>query len=200
MKLHKFEEDFQNLSVLTANYVGIPEDAVKRDYFIVSMLQKLQNSVFSNLCVFKGGASLSKCYPGSIDRFSEDIDLTFLPSEGFSRKQYSKALKKVEGIMTEGYRIEIIPGERNDKNKSAFVYFDDFDDIKVKLEIGSSIRPDPYSKKQMKTYIQEYLEHNKLFDLISEYELEEVTVNTLAIERTFLDKIMSVKRHALMPL
>ena len=34
-------------------------------------------------------------------------------------------------------------------------------------------------------------------DVITEYELEEVTVNTLAIERTFLDKVMAVKRHAI---
>lgn len=97
--------------------------------------------------------------------------------------------------MTEDYRIEIIPEERNDRNKSSFVFFDDDHDVKVKLEIGSSIRPDPYSKKGMKTYIQEYLEkHGMMYD-VSKYELEEVTINTLAIERTFLDKVMSVKRH-----
>lgn len=197
MRLHENEQDFQDLCRITADYIGIPEDAVKRDYYIVSMLQRLQKSEFFESCVFKGGTSLSKCYPGSIERFSEDIDLTFLPSEGLSRKQYDRVLKKVEKVMTEGYRIAIIREERNDHNKSSFVYFSDHDDIKIKLEIGSSIRPDPYSKREMKTYIQEYLEEQEMNDAISEYELEEVTVNTLAIERTFLDKVMAVKRHAI---
>lgn len=79
MKLHKNEEDFRNLCIITADYIGIPEEAIKRDYYIVSMLQKLQKSDFADCCVFKGGTSLSKCYPGSIERFSEDIDLTFIP-------------------------------------------------------------------------------------------------------------------------
>ena len=197
MKLHENKEDFQNLCTIIADYIGIPEDAVKRDYYIVSMLQKLQESEFADCCVFKGGTSLSKCYPGAIERFSEDIDLTFLPSDNLSKKQYDKRLKKIETIMTEGYQIEIIPEERNDRNKSSFVFFEDNSDIKVKLEIGSSIRPDPYSKRELKSYIQEYLEKQDMKDIISEYELKEVEVNTLAIERTFLDKVMSVKRHAI---
>lgn len=60
-----------------------------------------------------------------------------------------------------------------------------------------SVRPDPYSKKTLKTYIQEFLEqHNGTEDVIK-YELEEITLNVLNIERTFVDKLMSVKRHAI---
>lgn len=153
MRLHENNEDFRDLCSITADEVGIPEDAVRRDYYIVSMLQKLQQSDFAEQCVFKGGTSLSKCYPGSIERFSEDIDLTYLPSEGQSRKHIEKALKAIEKMMAEGYGMEKIEGERNDRNKSAFIYFDD--GLKVKLEIGSSVRPDPYAKKGMKTYIQD---------------------------------------------
>ena len=197
MKLHTREDDFQDLCILTSRYIGIPEDAVKRDYYIVCMLQKLQESDFADCCVFKGGTSLSKCYPGSIERFSEDIDLTFIPSDCLTDKQYAKELKNIERVMTEDYHIEIIPDERNNRNKSAFVYFDSNEDIKVKLEIGSSVRPDPYNERGLKIYIQEYLENNGLNDAINEFELEEVVVNTLAIERTFLDKVMAVKRHAI---
>lgn len=67
----------------------------------------------------------------------------------------------------------------------------------MKLEIGSSVRPDPYSKRVLKTYIQEYLEKQEMEDVIAEYELKEVVINVLAIEHTFLDKVMSVKRHAI---
>lgn len=197
MKLHTNEDDFQDLCILTSNYIGIPEDAVKRDYYIMSMLQKLERSEYAEFCVFKGGTSLSKCYPGSIERFSEDIDLTFISTYNLTEKQYAKELKQIERLMTEDYHIEIIPDERNNRNKSSFVYFNDDEDIKVKLEIGSSVRPDPYSKRGMKTYIQEYLEYNNLNEAVNDFELEEVIVNTLAIERTFLYKVMSVKRHAI---
>lgn len=62
--------------------------------------------------------------------------------------------------------------ERNDRNKSSFIFFDDDNDMKVKLEIGSSVRPDPYAKREMKTYIQEYLESQEMKAVIAEYELE----------------------------
>lgn len=184
---------------IVANYIGIPIDAVRRDYYIVLIMQNLQNSEYAEKCVFKGGTSLSKCYPGSINRFSEDIDLTFMPAEDMNNKKYSKALKQIENTITTGFFIEKIGAERNDRNKSAYVWPENEkkEVYQVKLEIGSSVRPDPFSKKSMKTYIQEYLEEKGMQDIIVEFNLQEVKVNTLDITRTFLDKVMSVKRHAI---
>ncbi|MCD8149020.1 MAG: nucleotidyl transferase AbiEii/AbiGii toxin family protein [Clostridiales bacterium] len=149
--------------------------------------------------MFKGGTSLSKCFPGTINRFSEDIDLTFIPSELLSNKKYSKSLKCVENAMTRGFQMQKIESERNDRNKSSYVWpeNEDREACRIKLEIGSSIRPDPFSKREMKTYIEEYLESAGMADAAAEFELEAVSVNTLDVTRTFLDKVMSVKRHAI---
>lgn len=199
MNLHNHKNDFDELIAIVANYMGIPADAVRRDYYIVQMMQNLQNSEFADNCVFKGGTSLSKCYPNSINRFSEDIDVTFIPNESYTDKKYSKALKQVEEVITHGYLTEKIDAERNSRNKSSYVWPTDEDKnaCRVKLEIGSSVRPDPYSRKTMKTYIQEYLEVQGIHEAIYEFELEEVRVNALDITRTFLDKVMAVKRHAI---
>lgn len=199
MKLHEHKEEFEELIAIVANHIGIPADAVRRDYYIVMLLKNLQDSEYADMCVFKGGTSLSKCYPGSINRFSEDIDLTFIPVSDLNNKKYSKALKRVEDTMVQGFQMEKIEAERNDRNKSAYVWpvDEDKDACRVKLEIGSSVRPDPYSRKELKTYIQEYLEEQGMQDAIQEFELETVSVNTLDITRTFLDKVMSVKRHAI---
>lgn len=199
MNLHKHKQEFEDLITIVANYIGIPIDAVRRDYYIVLIMQNLQNSEYAEKCVFKGGTSLSKCYPGSINRFSEDIDLTFMPAEDMNNKKYSKALKQIENTITTGFFIEKIGAERNDRNKSAYVWPENEkkEICQVKLEIGSSVRPDPFSKKSMKTYIQEYLEEKGMQDIIVEFNLKEVKVNTLDITRTFLDKVMSVKRHAI---
>lgn len=199
MNLHKHKQEFEDLITIVANYIGIPVDAVRRDYYIVLIMQNLQNSDYAEKCVFKGGTSLSKCYPGSINRFSEDIDLTFMPAEDMNNKKYSKTLKQIENTITTGFFIEKIGTERNDRNKSAYVWPENEkkEVCQVKLEIGSSVRPDPFSKKSMKTYIQEYLEEKGMQDIIVEFNLQEVRVNTLDITRTFLDKVMSVKRHAI---
>lgn len=195
MKLHEYKDDFDSLISIVANKLHIPESAVERDYYIVFLLKKLESSEYAEKCVFKGGTSLSKCYPGSIERFSEDIDLTFLGID-LSDNVCDKNIKKIEEIMTEGLQIKKIPEERFPRSKSMYVWFEN-EDNKVKLEIGSSVRPDPYSKKTFKSYIHEFLEEVGEKDDIIKYEFSSVTLNVLNIERTFIDKIMSVKRHAI---
>lgn len=195
MKLHEYRDEFRDLISIVAIKLHIPESAVERDYYIVLLLKNLEKSEYADKCVFKGGTSLSKCYPGSIERFSEDIDLTFLGMD-LSDKSCDKNIKKIEIIMTSGALVEKIGGERYPRSKSMYVWFLN-EDNKIKLEIGSSIRPDPYSKKTFKSYIHEFLEEQGALDDIQRFELASVTLNVLHIERTFIDKIMSVKRHAI---
>lgn len=195
MKLHEYPEEFRQLITLVAADMHLPESAIERDYYIVLLLKNLADSEYAEQCVFKGGTSLSKCYPGSIERFSEDIDLTFLGKD-LPPKVCDKMIKNIEKVMTISANTEKINSERSNISKSMYVWFDDIDN-KVKLEIGSSIRPDPYSKKTLKSYIHEFLETHNGQDDIARFELEDVTLNVLNIERTFIDKLMSVKRHAI---
>lgn len=198
MKLHQNQQDFEELIELTAQWRHIPSNAVRKDYFITLLLKNLADSEFVDSVVFKGGTSLSKCYPGSIERFSEDIDLTYIPEAGLSIKQINKALKAAEKLIIGDGKSEVVIEERNDRNKSSYVWFtDEYRNLeRIKLEIGSSVRPHPYERKTTKSYIQEFLESIGETDAIAEYELKEVTVNVLNVERTFIDKVMSVKRHA----
>ena len=195
MKLHVFPEEFQELITVVANDKHISESAVERDYYIVMMLKALADSPYAEQCVFKGGTSLSKCYPGSIDRFSEDIDLTFLGME-MEDKDCERSIKKIESVMSAGAQTEKINHKRFTRSKSMYVWFRDPAD-RIELEIGSTVRPDPYSKRTVKTYIHEFLESRGFEDDIIRFELTPVEINTLNIERTFIDKIMSVKRHAI---
>ena len=196
MPLHENKTEFRELITLAAREKHIPESAVERDYYIVQALRFLSESENADRCVFKGGTSLSKCYPGSIERFSEDIDLTYIPEDGMTDKQIERKLKAVEKAMTAGAETEIIPEERNARNKSVWFWHGSREN-KIKLEIGSSVRPEPYGVKTLKTYVQEYLETHGFEDAVREYGLTEIKVNVLNVERTFLDKIMSVKRHTI---
>ena len=194
MNLYNNKKVFNQLVTIVANKKNIPESAVRRDYLIVYILNKLSKSEFADKCVFKGGTSLSKCYPNSIERFSEDIDLTFLGMDK-SDNYCEKELKKIEELLSEGINVSKDTESRNKRNKSSYLWFDNESD-RIKLEIGCSVRPDPYSKMSFKSYIHEYLETTNQ-KYIKEFCLEEVTLFVLSIERTFIDKIMAVKRHAL---
>ena len=194
MNLHEHKKDFKELISIVANEMNLPEIAIEKDYLIVLLLNNLSKSDYASQCVFKGGTSLSKCYPHSIERFSEDIDLTFLGMEK-SDNYCDKTIKKIEQIIADKFSKLKINNERNKRNKSMFVWYEN-EQNKIKLEIGSSVKPEPYSKKTFKSYIHEYLEKNRP-ELIEKFKLSAVTLNVLNIERTFIDKIMSVKRHAL---
>lgn len=195
MKLHNYPDEFQELISVTAHERHIPESAVRRDYYIVMMLEALVDSPYGAQCVFKGGTSLSKCYPGSIERFSEDIDLTFLGMD-LPDKECDKTIKKIETVMSAGAKTEKIGKERFPRSKSMWVWFDNPAE-RVKLEIGSTVRPDPYSRKQVRTYIQEFLDTRGDTEAIMQFELSAVEINVLDIERTFIDKLMAVRRHAI---
>ncbi|WP_295160953.1 nucleotidyl transferase AbiEii/AbiGii toxin family protein [Selenomonas sp. AE3005] len=195
MKLHTDNETFSQLQRAAGDSLGLPFEAIKRDYYIVLLLARLADSPWAKECVFKGGTSLSKCYPESIKRFSEDIDLTYMAPADISDKQCSRRLKQIEKIMSAGFACQKNQEERNDRNKSLTIILDG--ESTVKLEIGSSVQPDPYAPKIIKTYIQEFLERENLPDVIDEYDLQGVCINVLSINRTFIDKVMAVKRHAI---
>lgn len=199
MKLHLDNETFEELIQVTSMHFGIPELAVRKDYFITIILKRLSNSDYKNNVVFKGGTSLSKCYPGSIERFSEDIDLTYIPYEAESNKQIDKTLKKIESMLTCETKWEKINEERSRRNKSARVYFekDLYSGTPIKLEIGSSVRSEPYVLRKMTSLIGEYLYSKSMEDVAREYSLESFHLNVLDITRTFIDKVMAVKRHAI---
>ena len=198
MRLHHDSQEFNELIELTSQRIHIPSSAVRKDYFITLILEHLAKSEYVDCVVFKGGTSLSKCYPNSIERFSEDIDLTYIPSENMSDSQIDRKLKSIEKTLIESASSEKVSSERNNRNKSSYVWFsDEYKDIeRVKLEIGSSVRPHPYSRKVLKSYVHDHLEVIRAFDAISQYQLVPIEVNVLDIERTFVDKLFSVKRHA----
>lgn len=198
MRLHKYDQEFKDLTAITAKHIGIPEKAVKRDYYIVMILENLANSAYADKCVFKGGTSLSKCFPGSIDRFSEDIDLTYIPNDMLTDNGYNRELKKMENILATGFDLIKIPNERYHRSKSSFLTLPDWEeDEKIKLEIGSSVMPNPFEQKCMHTYVQDYLLFKGMNEAIIEYDLHDIRISALCISRTFIDKIMSVKRHAI---
>ncbi|UUM12897.1 nucleotidyl transferase AbiEii/AbiGii toxin family protein [Clostridiaceae bacterium HFYG-1003] len=197
MLFHESKE-FEDLIGLTSKWRKIPSTAIRKDYFITEILSNIATCEYRDSLVFKGGTSLSKCYPGSIERFSEDIDLTYIPSGEININAIEKNLKKIEQCLIGSAFSEKNFTERNKRNKSCYIWFTlEHKAIeRVKLEIGSETKPHPFQKKIFNSYIQDYLESNNHSNDVMEFGLKSVTINVLNIERTFLDKVMAVKRHA----
>jgi len=87
----------QKQTVLTQckNIMGLPEQAVEKDYWVTVILQLIFDSELSKHIIFKGGTSLSK-NENLIERFSEDIDLAVNYAYfGLNDEPTKKQLKKL---------------------------------------------------------------------------------------------------------
>lgn len=112
--------------VQAANASGRPPHLLEKDIWVVWSLQHLFSAPYAPHLVFKGGTSLSKAY-GIIQRFSEDVDLTYdirtiaadligdadtpLPA---SRSQEKKWSKEIRSRLVEWIGTEVSPRLQND--------------------------------------------------------------------------------------
>lgn len=146
MNLHLNPSFFDVMATHTASFKGISISNIKRDYYIVKMLSNLAASPFANNCVFKGGTSLSKGYPGSIDRFSEDVDLNYLGS-ALSNGQCGRNIKEIETILSniEGTAFQKDIHKRYPRHKSSVLLLDGIEPIKLDIGSFSNSIPTPHA-------------------------------------------------------
>lgn len=90
MYLHHDKEAFEELVTATANEFHIPTNIIEKDYYVTLALRELSSRIEG--MVFKGGTSLSKCYQ-LLDRFSEDLDISYAASEVRMGRAASGSLK-----------------------------------------------------------------------------------------------------------
>ena len=97
MYLHKDDKELlRDIIVTVSERTGIDESIVEKDYYVTMILKELVQR--NPNVVFKGGTSLSKAYH-AIDRFSEDIDITFEEHLGEARI-IGSLLKAIRTIIT----------------------------------------------------------------------------------------------------
>lgn len=87
MYLHEDKEKFKELIEQVSEETGKTVVVIEKDYY-VTMILRLLSKELPNV-VFKGGTSLSKGFK-AINRFSEDIDITFDEHIGEARRKKLK--------------------------------------------------------------------------------------------------------------
>lgn len=87
MYLHNDRNLFAEALEEANTQTGIAKSIIEKDYYVTMILKLLAER--NPAIVFKGGTSLSKCFH-LIDRFSEDIDITFSEHIGAARRKKLK--------------------------------------------------------------------------------------------------------------
>lgn len=194
MYLHNDKELFNDIVALTAERIGQAQDIVEKDYYVTIILKKLSTCEYP-IC-FKGGTSLSKAY-GVIDRFSEDIDITFTEHLGENRRKKLKynILKPIADEL--GLEIANWDSIESDKDYNHYdmayssIIENPFLDTYVKLETALMSYAFPTVEHEISNYIYQALKDEEP-DLLEEYELTPFTMRVQSLERTLIDKIFAL--------
>jgi len=154
MTLHENKEAFSNAIRAASDHLGIREIFVEKDYWVTFLLKRLSLSEYADRVIFKGGTSLSKVFR-LIDRFSEDVDLAILKTEGQTETQIRILIRKVEKDLTMGLTELEMPGltsKQKNYRKTGYNYNRIVDEEnagiqnQLILEINSFADPVPFSK------------------------------------------------------
>ena len=197
MYLHRDRETFRDIIGQAADSSGRTPAVVEKDYYVTLILKLLSKQL--DHCVFKGGTSLSKGFH-VIDRFSEDIDITFKEHIGESRR---KKLKNVvlKGISEElGMPVANWEEIQSDRDYNAYLFSyesvfglqDDRLPQYVKLEIALGSYSFPTQTVEIRNYIGDYLEGRGRTDLAEQFSLGRFSMNLQSLERTYIDKVFAL--------
>lgn len=197
MYLHRDRETFRDIVGQAADSSGRTPAVVEKDYYVTLILKLLSEQL--DKCVFKGGTSLSKGFH-VVDRFSEDIDITFNEHIGESRR---KKLKNVvlKGISEElGMPVANWEDIQSDRDYNAYLFsyesvFELWDDRLpqyVKLETALGSYSFPTQVVEIRNYIGDYLEGRGRTDLAEQFSLGRFSMNLQSLERTYIDKVFAL--------
>ena len=203
MFLHENKDVFKELLTATAEYFSLSEDIVEKDYYVFLILKKL-NELYPD-AVFKGGTSLSKCYR-LINRFSEDIDITFTTAIPKSKRSQTIKHGVIEKIK-EYYHFNIpnftskeaggdceVP-KFHFKTPAIADYSQSQMDPKVTLEISYLSPCANPNRLPVSCYILDYIqkENIQIWDKIPDIEsLSTFEMNVQPMEITFIDKVYAL--------
>ena len=198
MNLHHDKEAFKELIIGAANELAIPGNIIEKDYYVTITLKSLSDKLED--MVFKGGTSLTKCYQ-LLDRFSEDIDLSYTAESGVPGDSRKRQLKKaVLSTMNEiDLDITNLDETRSRRNYNCYraaysSMYGQSDILKPELVVETyvALLPFPTARRMVDNYIYRFLRKINSLDLAEKYDLLPFEITTQTIERTLVDKIFAI--------
>lgn len=193
--LKKFIEDMS----IRAN---IDVDVIEKDYYVCLVLKELSKKQDYLKAYFKGGTAVYKILD-TMNRFSEDIDLTVkvLPEE--SNTKNKKRLKESAlGYKIEG--LELIKDECIDNKGSitgVYQYKSVYEDSEIPLQRAGKIQvestsftvSEPTEKYYIEPLIYKLANDKEKKILEEQFDVTKIEIEIIKLERMFIDKIFAAE-------
>ena len=196
MYLHDDRGLFSEVIAEINERTGITSSIIEKDYYVTMILKLLANAAPE--VVFKGGTSLSKCFH-LIDRFSEDIDITFTEHIGEARRK--KLKYSILKPISEELRMPIENWNSIESDKDYNYYLFQYRSVSefpvedilpgIRLETSLISYSFPTEKCEISSIIYETLK-TEMPELASQYGLHPFQMQVQSVSRTFIDKIFAL--------
>ena len=196
MYLHEDRELFKEVITNAAVHNNLAVAIVEKDYYVTMILKLLSQK--ADKVVFKGGTSLSKGFH-VLNRFSEDVDITFSEHIGEARRKKLKynVMKTVGEEL--GMSISNWDKVESDKDYNCYIFqYEPLDAYAgnslaegVRVETALASYSFPTEKRMIDSYVRQYLEKDNK-NLIDEFQLNLFEMNLQAISRTYIDKVFAL--------
>ena len=192
MYLHSNKERFLHILESVSKVSKIQADLIEKDYYVSLILKEIATA--SDKVVFKGGTSLSKALK-VINRFSEDIDISFSEHIGASRRK--KLKYNIIAPIAEKLGLAITNLDKTESDRDINNYIFEYKPLcisnahiipAVKVETSLITAVFPFKAMPIGNYIADYAKDISP----KEYGLEPFMMNVQALERTLIDKVFAI--------
>lgn len=206
MRLHLDKPAFETLILAIAEQTNIRADVIEKDYYVTLLLKELANMQKDLPAYFKGGTALYKAL-GGIRRFSEDIDLT-VSIDGCTNNQAKTRLGNAANKYLSLFRDREDADNDNRKGSITSIYkytsvvdVDINDSLqrfgRVKIEATSFTVSEPVLPIIIAPIVFDKASDEQKKILISAYDVGLFEIQTIMLERIFVDKIFAAEFYYL---
>lgn len=202
MNLHLNKELFREFIDNLNTRTGIDSDIIEKDYYVCMILKELSKKQDELQAYFKGGTAVYKILD-SVNRFSEDIDLTVKVSPEQSNTKNRKRLKQ-SALSYEIEELKLSKDECIDNKGSVTgIYrYNSIYDINedplhragiIQVEATSFTVSEPYKKYNIESLIYKLANENERKILKEQFEIMDFDINIIKLERMFIDKLFAAE-------
>lgn len=202
MNLHLDREVFKQFINKISIETNIAMDILEKDYYVCCILQELSKKQNELQAYFKGGTAIYKILD-TMNRFSEDIDLTVKINEELSNTQKKKSFERTAfDYNVEGLSLNKEKSIKYGKSETAFYDYETVFDIdtsplqragEIQIESTSFTVSEPIEDTVIEPIIYKYASDDEKRTLKENFEVEPINIKIIKLERMFIDKVFAAE-------
>lgn len=202
MKLHLDRDIFKQFINKISSETNIAMDILEKDYYVCCILQELSKKQDELQAYFKGGTAIYKMLD-TMNRFSEDIDLTVKVNEKLNNTQKKKTFEKTAfDYNLKGLTLNKEKSIKYGKSEIAFYDYETVFNIdtvplqragEIQIESTSFTISEPVEDTVIEPIIYKFANDSEKKTLKESFEVEPIKIKIIKLERMFIDKIFAAE-------